>query len=161
MSNSFCVRDKKNRQRFCYPGAKIDTLIDSFDTFTLNDTENTHYILHVGTNDVSGPQRNPELISNYRKLLLKLKEKRRKVTVSALLPRATEIKNFHTKAYSLNAELLLLCRELEISFFNACDNFKNPNHLYQTDSLHLSTSGSARLGRLLNSHIKELFRERP
>ena len=158
--NAFCIRDKKNRQRFCYPGAKIKTLIDSLDTFTANDTDNTHYILHVGTNDISGPQRNPELIANYKKLLLKLKEKRRDVTVSAVLPRAAEIGHFHTKAYSFNAELRLLCRDLQVSYFNAWNDFTDPNHLYSSDSLHLSICGASRLGRLLNTHMKEFFRKR-
>ena len=66
----------------------------------------------------------------------------------------------HNKAFNFNSQLAILCKELNVPFFNPWDNFINNEQLYKEDGLHLSKFGDARFGRLLNNHIKEFFREK-
>lgn len=153
--NQFCKRNKNKRKRFCFPGANIDTLASSFDSFSKDDSPDTHYILHIGTNDISGPKRNPEILTKYRELIKKIKDRNRTVSCSAVLPRAKCSLALHNKTFNFNSQLASLCRELNIPLLNSWDNFIKPDHLYKEDGLHLSAVGDARFGRLLNSHVKD------
>jgi lysophospholipase L1-like esterase len=156
--NHFCARDAAKRRRFCYRGAKIETLIDSFDSLTDNDSHNTNYILHIGTNDISNREcRTPELINKYKTLLQMFKDKGRKVTCSAVLPRVHATDDIHSRSYNFNSQLGLLCRDINVNFFSAWDDFMKTEQLFANDGLHLSGFGSARLGRLLNAQVKSFF----
>ena len=92
--------------------------------------------------------------------LNKLKDKRRRIIVTAILPSHDSNKSLHNKVYSLNTELSHLCGEFKMSFFNPWNSFITPGNLYAPDGLHLSAVGSSRYGRLLNSHLKTFFREK-
>ena len=156
--NNFCARNKKKRQRHCIPGGKINDIKENFSEITKEDNESTHYVIHVGSNDVCGSrEKNPDLIKKYKSLLEMFKNSGRNVTCSAVLPRKEDTSYNHNRIYNFNIQLRSLCKTMQIDYFSAWDDFLKSGCHYSHDNLHLSAVGSAKFGRLLNSHIKNFF----
>ena len=156
--SQFCVRDKKMRKLAYYKKAGVDKIIEEFDKYTYEDNEETNYIIHVGINDLKIDKniRVPELIAKYETLMKKFKNRGRSVTFSAILPEAGIVN--HNKIYNVNSQLRKLCKDNNVRFFTAWENFMKLNHLFTKDGFNLTKVGSARYGRLLNDDLKKFFR---
>ncbi len=91
-------------------------------------------------NDVMTTQ-SEELLDKYRRLIQQYKSKSPNILISGVLPRTWAESDFFSKAFSLNNRLQTLCRQLDVEFFNAWDNFYGQRELFHKDGLHLSPSG--------------------
>ena len=60
---------------------------------------------------------------------------------------------FYSKAFSLNNKLKSLCLQEGVEYIDTWNQFYQKPDLFQSDGLHLSQVGSARLGRLLNDKV--------
>ena len=143
-------RNPTRRRRYCCPGAKVEDLIDSFDSFTDGVNGNSRLIIHVGTNNISN-SRSEELIVKYRNLMRKLKEKTNKIIFTGILPRINDRDNFSNRACFINNQLRSLCEQEGLGFANFWNDFYGRKELFFGDGLHLNSVGSARLGRLLHN----------
>lgn len=146
----FCGRAPQTRKRLCLPGATIEEISARCEEATSCATDITQYIIHLGTNDIKST-RSEELMGKYRKLIWTFINKTRNITLSGILPCIGAEDPFYSKAYSTNSRL---CKEKRIDYINFWDSFYNKDFLYNKDGLHLNKVGAARLGRLLNDHIK-------
>ena len=157
----FCGRASNNkRKRFCFPGARLDDITSACDEVTNGADDNTLYILHAGTNDVSST-RSEELLQKYRLMIQRYKHMSRnnKIIVSGIIPRISAKSRFYDKAYSTNSRLISLCLQEKVEFVNLWDDFYGNKSLFHTDGVHLNPVGAARLGRLLCNQVS-LFKSK-
>ena len=149
-----------HRRRYCYPGARVDTIINNIDEFSQDGSESTAYVVLAGSNDLSikGADRK-KLMACYRSLITDLKLKSKNIIISSILPRLSGSYKFHNDAFNVNRELKWLCAEQKIGYINAWDSFYNVSDMYAKDEIHLSDLGSIRQGRIYNNAVKEFFRK--
>ena len=157
----FCGRASNNkRKRFCFPGARLDDVTAACDDVTAGADNNTLYILHAGTNDVTST-RSEELLQKYRRMIQEFKHKtgNNNIIVSGILPKIDAESRFYDKAFSTNSRLNSLCLQEKVEFVNLWDDFYGKKSLFQTDCVHLNSVGAARLGRLLCNRVS-LFKSK-
>ena len=107
----------------------------------------------VGTNDCASQDDAETILSDYKFLLQAAKEKADTVTVSSVCPR-TDDTEAQGRVDIVNAELAVLCADMDCEFVNNDNNFKTSdgsvNDCYlSTDGLHLARYGTNRLARNL------------
>lgn len=154
---NFCVRNKKKRKRFFKPNASIDDLIKGVDEFSGEDSKNALIVLNVGISDMSGNEKNPELIKKYKSLIEKLKDRSANIVCAGILPVRNSTKHIHNKSFNFNLKLKKLCTEMGLNYFSAWDYFLKGNrslHLFAKNGYDLSHSGHTTYGRLLNEYLK-------
>jgi len=143
-------RNPTRRKRYCCPGAKVEDLIDSVDSFTNGVNGRSRLIVHVGTNNISN-SRSEELLEKYRSFMRKLKEKTNDIMFTGILPRINGRNEFYSRAFSINNQLKTLCEQEGVGFANFWNDFYGRKELFLDDGLHLNSVGSARFGRLLQN----------
>ena len=100
----FCGRNHRRRRRFCCPGAKVEDITNSVDSFTEGIGENSRIIVQVGTNNVLS-SRSEELLEKYRQLIQRLKSKTNNILFTGILPRINAREDFYGKAHSTSNRL--------------------------------------------------------
>ena len=148
----FCGRAPEKRKRFCIPGASCEDVTAVCDDVTKDADNDTLYIIHAGTNDVSRSS-SEELLDRYRRMIRKYKTKSNSILISGILPKIGAKNNFYDKAYSINNRLKTICALEKVDFFNLWDDFYNKSSLFLTDGLHLNPVGAAQLGRLFSEQV--------
>lgn len=115
----------------------------------------------IGSNDVYKKEAvTNELIDKYRNLIKTMKEKSDNVLCLGILPRSFLGFKFSSKAIYFNARLEEICKAENVSFANFWESFDNHKYLFRKDGVHLNDVGDARLGRLLDSEIKKIHKEK-
>lgn len=148
----FCGRNPRKRRLYTIPGAKIDDVIGNVRRIKENSSDETTFILHVGTNEIHST-RSEELLDKYRKLIHNFKASSNHIILSGILPRITWRTDFFSKASYINNSLKAICHEENIEFVNFWNNFYENELMYRPDGLHLNDVGSARFGRLLDKAV--------
>lgn len=154
----FCGRVPRRRRNYCYPGAGVDDIAAALKEISPHATNDSLFVIHTGTNDVSHV-RSEELLEKYRRLIRGYKTKSSNILISGVLPRVSAAVTFYNKAFSLNNRLATVCREMDVGYVNLWDEFYSSNEdemqiLFQDDGLHLSPVGAARFGRLLHDAVR-------
>ena len=150
----FCARAPATRRRFCIPGGGVQDVISAVNEVVDQAPATTTYVIHVGTNDVQRI-RSEELLDKYRQMIRTYKERSNKVILSGIIPRRQAGNRFYDIATSINRRLANLCNDENIGFVNTWDHFYYDSSLFSSDGLHLSQVGAARLGRLLDSAVRD------
>ena len=148
----FSGRAPNNRKRYCIPGARLDDITDVSGEVTSDADDNTLFIIHAGTNDVSST-RPEELLEKYRKMIRQYRTKSNNIVISGILPRIGADPRFYGKALTINNRLDSLCSQEGVDFVNLWNDFYNKPLLFQYDGLHLNSVGDARLGRLFSDQV--------
>lgn len=154
----FCGRAPNNRKRYCIPGARLDDITEVCGEVTSDAVDNTLYIIHAGTNDVSTTT-SEELLEKYRKMIRQFKTKTNNIVISGILPRMDAGWRFYGKALTINHKLDSLCSQEGVDFVNLWEDFHSEPLLFHYDGLHLNSVGHARLGRLLSNQVS-LYRSK-
>ena len=135
-----------------FSGSKVRCMKDyAKPCICVNDRD--HIIFHVGTNYVNSEksaQLCSEAIVDLAKSLIFVK---RKVTISAIIPRNDEWNN---KPAEVNEYLRNMCKESEIPFIDLSKRINPRKHLNRS-KLHLNEKGSFILGKTFLDHMKCLF----
>ena len=152
----FCSRAPSSRKRFCIPGAGLDDIMGAAEQVTAGANNNTLYVFHAGTNDISRT-RSEALLEKYRTLIRQYRMKSSNIIISGILPRISAERAFYNKAYSVNNRLKSLCLQENVNFINTWDHFYKKSDLFANDGLHLNPVGSARLGRLLSEAVNDYW----
>ena len=155
--NEFCARAPKTRKRLCIPGGGVDDVTSAVEEVSKLAPACTTYIIHVGTNDVQRT-RSEELMSKYKNMIKKYKDKKSRIIISGIVPRIGVKGRFYNIATSINRRLADLCKEEDVGFINTWDKFYYDNHLFSYDGVHLNQVGAARFGRLLDEAVKDFRR---
>ena len=128
------------------PGARVRNITAAVAQLTTEEDPST-IIVQVGVNDV-GRTRSEELIANYRDLLRALKDSRRRVILTGILPRAGVSGEWSSRALGTNARVKQLCDEYRVTFVDEWDRFYGSGYLYQRDGLHFSEGGIQQLSTI-------------
>ena len=115
--------------------------------------------MQVGVNNV-GPRRSVQLIKDYSALLQRLKEARKPVIVTGILPRATASREWYSRALSANASVETLCLNMGLHFVDLWEDFFGRWEFYMRDGLHLSDEGAKILGEAYRHVIQGNWAER-
>ena len=154
LDRTFRNTDKRKRMRVCYPGARVNDIVDRIDREIADTNANARVIVHVGTNDI-GYRRSEELIASYRNLIERLKVSGRRCIVSGILPRLGAGLEWESRAFGLNERVRSLCLSEDIGFLDHWEDFQDKN-LFARDGVHLSREGvqllSYRLERCLQGN---------
>ena len=111
-------------------------------------------IVQVGVNEI-GPRRSVKVLKDYTELLLRLKEARKPVIVTGILPRAAAKGEWYSRALSANASVARLCSTMGLHFVDLWDEFYGRRDYYLRDGLHLSNKGASALGDAYRYVIQE------
>ena len=108
-------------------------------------------ILHIGTNDIKSDKSPSEIASNIHKLTKEMEQGKRKVAISALIPR-NDSEDLTKKSNMVNIELRKLCEG------NGTDLIKHTalttRHL-NGSNLHLNRFGTTIFARDFIQYIRE------
>jgi len=143
-------------------GKLVDTKVVSLGGACVNDIKHKclqskeHYArvtIVVGTHDCASQDDAEPILNDYKFLLEAAKDRADSVTVSSVCPR-TDDTEVQERVDIVNAELAVLCAEMDCEFVNNDNNFKTSdgsvNDCYlSADGLYLSRYGTNRLARNL------------
>ena len=65
-----------------------------------------------------------------------------------------------SKAIYFNTKLEEICKDENVNFSNFWGSFVDQNYLFRKDRVHLNDVGDARLGRLLDTEVKKIYKEK-
>lgn len=103
-------------------------------------------ILHVGANDVSKFKgRSEKLVDKIKAVLEKLKEKRKNVIISGIIPRPCMGRDWHNAALSLDIRMQTMCKKLGFGFIDNWSCFYGRKGNHRSDGLHLNCVGISML----------------
>ena len=155
LEKTFC--EKRDR---CV--AKMGAVVSDMDAILQEELERYDpevIILQVGVNNV-GPRRSVQLMKDYSALLQRLKEARKPVIVTGILPRATASREWYSRALSANASVETLCLNMGLHFVDLWEDFFGRWEFYMRDGLHLSDEGAKILGEAYRHVIRGNWAER-
>ena len=109
LDKTFQNKDRRKRMRVCFPGARVNDIVDRIDSEFVNTNADATVIVHVGTNDI-GYKRSEELIKRYRELIEKMKDSGRRCMISGILPRLGAGQEWKSRALCVNDRVRKLCR---------------------------------------------------
>ena len=141
LARTFCRSTDKCVVR---PGAKIAD-IDSVIEAELERCSPKRVIVQVGVNNV-GPRASVKIVSEYRSLLHRLKDARKPVYVTGILPKLCASSEWFSRALALNSTVKELCLSMGLCFVDLWDQFYGCDRYYLRDGLHLSDEGARVLG---------------
>ena len=141
LGRTFCRSTDKCIVR---PGAKIAD-IDRVIEAELERCSPKRVIVQVGVNNV-GPRTSVKIVSDYRSLLQRLKDSRKPVYVTGILPRLRASSEWFSRALALNSTVKQLCLSMGLCFVDLWDQFYGCDRYYLRDGLHLSDEGARVLG---------------
>lgn len=145
----FVHKNPKYRKRRCFPGAKINDIIEICSEEIESTGTNTVHMVSIGGNDIK-TKRADILLANFKDLIELYKNNRKNLKVIEILPRVGETKNYQSQAQQVNKSLKALCLEEEIPFIETWDFFAKRNDLFGRDGIHLSYRGNMELGKIIN-----------
>ena len=117
-------------------GAKISCMTDHFKP-TLRDINPDHIVLHARTNDLRTENTASQIVKATIDLETSLKNDVNTVTGPGIVPRLDE---FNNKANEVNRQLVLMCKERNISFLPHDESIDPSKHLNES-KLNLTSNG--------------------
>ena len=148
LGRTFCQNRDKCVVR---PGAKIAD-VDLVVKAELESCSPKRVIVQVGVNNV-GPRASVKIVSDYRSLLQRLKDARKPVYVTGILPRLRASSEWFSRALALNSTVRQMCLSMGLCFVDLWDQFYGCDRYYLRDGLHLSDEGA----RILGAHYRYAF----
>lgn len=139
LDKTFQNKDRRKRMRVCFPGARVNDIVDRIDREFVSTKVDSTVIVHVGTNDI-GYKRSEELLAGYRRLIEKMKDSGRRCIISGILPRLGAGQEWKSRALCVNDRVRKLCSLEDIRFLDLWTEFQNRD-LFADDGVHLSRKG--------------------
>ncbi|XP_060567404.1 uncharacterized protein LOC132726152 [Ruditapes philippinarum] len=145
-----------------FPGINISRL-----SFRISqgqvDLRSAYVILHVGTNDVTGPRSEDEIISSFNDLISNVRQQSSgSIIVSAIIPRPIDFDTTGNRVKNLNNKLVLLCKSRNVIFirtfkpFLKCGLPRREYYAIKDGGLHLNLEGTRRLKEFFINTIAHL-----
>ena len=153
MDRHMCEGRKGKRIRVCYPGAGVADVEERLDRVVRGSGENTTVLIHVGSNDVS-KFHSEELLNRYKKLVLTLRNTRRKGILTGILPCIWRREEWSSRALGINQRVRALCKANDVLFVDLWDDFYGKDVLYRQDGRHLSKQGDIIFARMLEKILR-------
>ena len=125
-----------------FSGAKVDTISEKLSKYNIDECNTL--ILHVGGNDADSGVDLDNFSDNYVSLLNDLSAENRRIIVSGLTPRESDVLK------SFNQILKSICEDNNLQFIDNYDKFllasgEMPESYFDNDKVHLNVSGTRKL----------------
>ena len=117
-------------------------------------TQPDHFILHVGTNDLTSNSPSDEIARNIINLASEMKSEKSDVSISTIITRADK-PELNKKGIEVNNHLKEMCKEKNIFIIDNSKRIK-PNHL-NSSKIHLNKKGDKILGNIFTQHLSKVF----
>ena len=117
-------------------------------------TQPDHFILHVGTNDLTSNTPSDEIARNIINLASEMKSEKSDVSISTIITRADK-PELNKKGVEVNNHLKEMCKEKNIFIIDNSKRIK-PNHL-NSSKIHLNKKGDKILGNIFTQHLSKVF----
>lgn len=117
-------------------------------------TQPDHFILHVGTNDLTSNTPSDEIARNIINLASEMKSEKSDVSISTIITRADK-PELNKKGIEVNNHLKEMCKEKNIFIIDNSKRIK-PNHL-NSSKIHLNKKGDKILGNIFTQHLSKVF----
>lgn len=165
-------KNLKNRRVFSYGGISLTgpkNIAHKVNDFVKDTSENTLFLVEVGTNDVLSNGDNIDrkiLVNKYRELIknIKQKSKSNNICIIGLFPVLTDTLVDLSIRKEINDQLCLLANEEDIQFLSVWKKFaqsKNFVDLFNHGGLHLSPMGSTVLSDMLENYVTNFHQTVP
>lgn len=141
LERTFCRRKDKCIVK---PGAKIAD-IDSLIGTVLERNNPEKVVVQVGVNNI-GPRASVKIKKEYHSLLQRLRETRKPVFITGVLPRLWATNEWYSRALALNSSVRGMCSDMGLCFIDLWEEFYGCERYYARDGLHLSDEGARVLG---------------
>jgi lysophospholipase L1-like esterase len=114
-------------------------------------------IVHIGANDISRHwNRSEELLGKIRRVLETLKEKKKSIVISGIIPRPGKGSFWHNVALSLDMRVEALCKNLGFVFVDNWKSFYGQQGNHMSDGIHLNKTGTSKLEASFSCALKQL-----
>ena len=113
-----------------------------------------HFILHVGTNDLTSDKSSEEIARSIIDLATSVKNEKHEVSISNIIIRADN-KKLEEKRHEVNSFLGKLCKEKNYYFIDHSTRIKR-NHLNK-GKLHLNEKGTKLLSDIFVKELSKAF----
>ena len=138
------------RKVVCMPGAGVTRVLGRVGEVLEEGNSTPVVSITVGTNDV-GNRRTEELVTKYRQLLDKVREKGGIPVIHGILPRWGASWEWSSRALGVNSRLEKFSKECGIPFIDNWSLFYGRRSYYAHDGIHLSREGVAAVAGSLDS----------
>ena len=138
LKKAFC---KEEDRCVVIPGASVSDIGVTVQE-ELNKCDPDVVIVHVGVNDV-GSRRSVKLTQDYHSLLRNLREARKPVIVTGILPRMSASREWYSRALAANVSVEKLCSNMGFKFVDLWEEFYGQGIYYIRDGLHFSDRGAS------------------
>ncbi|XP_069946335.1 uncharacterized protein [Cherax quadricarinatus] len=155
VDRAFCNRNKKMRDRVCFPGAGVGDIVNRLDNIMSGNGNKPIICLSAGGNDI-GKGRREELLDKYRSAIDFIKSKGGIPIICSILPRRGVGNEWLSRAIGVNCWLDRYCKELAIPFIDNWNNFYGKHDMYARDGVHLSGAGVVALADSIEKAIGEM-----
>lgn len=142
---------KRKRMQVCYPGARVNDIVERIEREVAYTDEDATVIVHVGTNDVRD-NRSEELLADYKRLIQRLKNSGRNCVISGILPRMGVGIEWSSRAIGINNRISFMCNREGIGFLDLWEEFQDRS-LFAKDGVHLSYGGVELLGDAFEAYL--------
>ena len=134
---------------FCYPGAGVGQIVERVGGLVDGDTV---ACLIVGGNDVH-KRRSEELVGLYKEALERVRRNGGIAVACGILPRMGHSREWCSRAIGFNRRIEEFCHENRLVFVDVWDRFYGCREMYARDGIHLSATGAAQLGSLVDDAV--------
>ncbi|MEL7079453.1 MAG: hypothetical protein AAGM46_26485 [Cyanobacteria bacterium J06582_2] len=160
-ANHFANNNKRARKVKSLSGCKTKQIVKEVENLKISNRDSC-IIANVGSNDLflkGNKIGNTEpLIKELESLVDKIKGKTDKGMLVGILPRLNVNYFALSKAIGINNRIKDYCNKKKVKFIDPWNNFMGKSWHFKKDGIHLNTTGSKRLGDILNSGCLELLK---
>ena len=142
LDREFCSRDRRNRTRWCFPGAGVQEVSQKLDRVLAGEGPAPTVIFSAGGNDIE-KVRSVELRKRFREALERVRSLGGVPVVCGVLPRRYQSRQWYSRAIAVNSWLADYCKSNGWTFVDNWDSFFGRNSMLARDGVHLSRKGVA------------------
>lgn len=137
----------------CYPGAGVSKIVGVLEDASFKVVDQAaDVVIHVGGNYILR-RGSEELYAGLERALRKARDRGSSVTVTAILPRLSQGREWLSRALGMNSRLETLCHRLGVGFLDLWDSFYGNKGFYARDGVHFSYRGVRFLGQELDRFL--------
>ena len=120
---------------------------------TVRDFNPDHIVFHCGTNEVNSERTTSQIARSIIELVLSLKSKDNKISISLIVPRKDNLSN---KASEVNGRLAHMLAERNIPYIDHANSIQAENH-FNKSKLHCNRYGTIAFANSISKFLSSYY----